>query len=201
MNVEQVLVIPRSHFNLLGSFQGFSANGSSYLSSFLNPTVNFFMARPEAELDPSHKQLIPYCLFTYNQKILRYRRGSSSGEKRLASKSSIGIGGHINPIDLADQHMTYEGYINALNREIQEELHFQGTFTHEVIGLINDDSSEVGAVHLGVIHLVKLSTDLVRSNEDSIVDIEFLTLAQLQAEKESLESWSQIALNELPRLI
>jgi predicted NUDIX family phosphoesterase len=201
MNVEQVLVIPRSHFDLLGNFQGFSANGSSYLNSFLDPSVNFFMPRPAAELDPSHKQLIPYCLFTYNQKILRYRRGSSSGEKRLASKASIGIGGHINPIDLADQHMTYAGYINALNREIQEELDFQGTFTHEVIGLINDDSSEVGAVHLGVIHLVKLSTDLVRSNEDSIVDIEFLSLAQLQAEKDSLESWSQIALNELPRLL
>ena len=97
--MEHVLVVKRALFDELGSFQGFPGDVNTYLSAFLNPENNFFKERPAAELDPTHKQLIPYTLFHHAGRYLVYTRGGSSGEKRLVAKNSVGIGGHINPVD------------------------------------------------------------------------------------------------------
>ena len=195
--MEQVLVIPRSLFDTLGSFQGFQSETDRYLKAMLAPGANFFMDRPAAEIDPTHKQLIPYSIFHYEGKYLVYKRGGSSGEKRLVAKKSLGIGGHINPIDQHSDGLGETMYFNAVEREITEELVLGGTHTQKAVGLINDDATEVGAVHLGVVHLFELSSDEVRSNEDAIQDLRFATLEELLAEREDLETWSRICVDHL----
>ena len=195
--MEHVLVIPRSLFDSLGSFQGFQPDAPRYLPALLDTQNNFFMERPAAETDPTHKQLIPYSIFHHAGRYLCYTRGGKSGEKRLVAKRSIGIGGHINPIDQTQDHLGEQMYFNGVEREIAEELRIGGTHTQTVIGLINDDSNEVGQVHLGVVHLFELSSDDVQSNEDAIQDLQFVPLAELAANANGLESWSKFCVEYL----
>lgn len=195
--MEHVLVITRALLDQLGSFQGFQPEVNRYLEAMLAPGANFFMERPAAELDPTHKQLIPYSIFHHDGRYLCYTRGGKSGEKRLVSKRSVGIGGHINPVDQSHDGLGETMYFNSIEREITEELVIGGTHTQTVIGLINDDSSEVGSVHLGVVHRFELSSAEVSSNEDAIQNLQFLTLAELKAKHEELEAWSQIIVNHL----
>jgi predicted NUDIX family phosphoesterase len=195
--VEHVLVIPRSLLNELGSFQGFQGDVSRYLDAILAPGANFFLPRPAAELDPSHKQIIPYNIFHHQGRYLIYTRGGKSGEKRLHAKKSIGIGGHINPLDEREDSLGTTTYFNSIERELEEELLIRGHHTQQVIGLINDDSNEVGQVHLGVVHLFDLDSDDVQSNEEAIQDLHFRSLAELVADIDQLETWSQICVEHL----
>lgn len=195
--MEHVLVIPRPLFDQLGSFQGFQQDAERYLHAMLATGANFFMERPAAENDPTHKQLIPYAIFHHQGGYLTYTRGGSSGEKRLVAKRSIGIGGHINPVDASQDTLGETMYYNGVEREMAEELVIGGTHTQRVIGLINDDSTEVGSVHLGVVHLFELSSDEVRSNEDAIQDLRFESLDDLHARRDQLETWSQICIDHL----
>ena len=197
--MEYVLVITRALLDQLGSFQGFQSNVNPYLDAILAPGANFFMERPAAELDPTHKQLIPYSIFHHAGGYLCYTRGGKSGEKRLVAKRSVGIGGHINPVDQSHDGLGETMYFNSIEREMAEELVIGGTHTQEVIGLINDDSSEVGSVHLGVVHRFELSSDEVRSNEDAIQDLRFFTLDELKAMHSELEIWSQIIVDHLTK--
>jgi len=197
--MEHVLVITRALLDQLGSFQGFQSEVNRYLDAMLAPGANFFMERPTAELDPTHKQLIPYSILHHEGRYLCYTRGGKSGEKRLVSKRSVGIGGHINPVDQSHDGLGETMYFNSIEREITEELVIGGTHTQTVIGLINDDSSEVGSVHLGVVHRFELSSAEVSSNEDAIQDLQFFTLAELKAKYDELEAWSQIIVNYLLR--
>jgi predicted NUDIX family phosphoesterase len=192
---EQVLVVRRSLFEELGSFQGFQAEAQRYLDIFLKRENNFFAPRSTAENDPSLKQIIPYAVFTHGDRILRYVRGGKSGEKRLVAKASIGIGGHINDADEGLFAFNEDAYRIAVEREITEELTLTGGFTDRVAGLINDDSNEVGQVHLGVVHVVQLESDDVRPGEAAIAKLEFVTLDELAAGRESLETWSQIVVD------
>ncbi len=197
MSVEHVLVIPRALFDELGSFQGFQPEAERYLNAILAPGSNFFLPRPDAELDPTHKQIIPYSIFHHQGKYLVYTRGGKSGEKRLHAKQSIGIGGHINPVDEREDSLAETTYFNGVEREIVEELVLKGNHTQRVIGLINDDSNEVGQVHLGVVHLFDLDHDEVSSNEDAIQDLHFATLEELAAAADNLETWSSICVKHL----
>lgn len=196
MPEEHILVIQRGLFDRLGAFEGFQPDSQRYLNAILAPGANFFLPRPAAETDPSHKQIIPYSIFHHRGKYLIYTRGCKSGEKRLVAKQSIGIGGHINPHDEREDSLAATTYFNGVEREIDEELRITGTHSQRVIGLINDDSNEVGQVHLGVVHLFDLETDDVQSNEDAIQDIGFRTLDELLA-LESLETWSRICVEHL----
>lgn len=197
MSVEHILVIKRSLFDQIGAFQGFQPDAKRYLDVILAKGNNFFMARPDAETDPTHKQIIPYSIFHHQGRYLVYARGGKGGEKRLHAKRSLGIGGHINPHDEREDSLASTTYVNGVEREIEEELSISGTHTQRVIGLINDDSNEVGQVHLGVVHLFELASDAVQSNEEAIQDIRFFTLEELMPIKDGLESWSQICLDHL----
>ena len=192
---EQVLVVRRSLFDELGSFQGFCSEAQRYLDVFLRRENNFFAARSSAETDPSLKQIIPYAVFTHAGRILRYVRGGKSGEKRLVAKASIGIGGHINDGDEGLFAFNNDAYRIAVEREIAEELRLGGGFMDRVVGLINDDSTEVGQVHLGVVHLVELESDDVRPGEAAITQLDFVAPDVLGEGREGLETWSQIVLD------
>ena len=192
---ENVLVVPRRLFDELGAFQGFQPDSRRYIDAFLKRENNFFMPRSKAEDDPTHKQLIPYAVFTHGGKILHYVRGAKSGEKRLVARGSIGIGGHINDEDESLFAFDESAYREAVHREVNEELSLEGSFTDEVIGLINDDSNEVGRVHLGVVHLVHLDKPGVKPGEKAIAELGFLSLDELIARRDALETWSQILLD------
>lgn len=198
---EQILVVKRELFESLGAFQGINTDVDQYHAELLDPANNFFIDRAAAEDDPSHKQLIPYALFHYQGKFLNYQRGKSGGEARLHAKRSLGIGGHINPVDTRDDHLGVETYMAGVEREIEEELKITGKHTQRIVAVLNDDSNDVGKVHLGVVHLFELESDDVTSNEDSIADLKFSTIAELQGEmRDSLESWSQFCADILDQI-
>lgn len=197
---ENVLVISRELFDRLGAFEGISFETDRYLPQILDPANNHFLNRDLAEDDPSHKQIIPYAIFRHGDRYLHYVRGGGSGEKRLAAKGSIGIGGHINDTDHAASSLDKDTYTIGVEREINEELNLTGAHTQEILGLINDDTNEVGKVHLGVVHLFTLESDDVTSAEDNIENLTFLTLDELAERRDSLETWSRICLEGLLQL-
>ena len=196
---EKVLVVKRSLFDQLGAFNGFQPDSGTYFDALLDKENNFFLDRELAEDDPSHKQIIPYCVFEHEGQILHYTRGGSGGEARLHAKGSIGIGGHVNlsDTDAEDGHLGAATYNAGVDREIREELAFDGDFKHRVIGLINDDSNEVGKVHLGIVHLVQFTADepKVKANEDSIANLAFRSVEELVSDAFPLETWSQLTLD------
>lgn len=194
---EKVLVIGRDLFDRLGAFQGISFDTDRYLPRMLDPANNYFLTRDLAEEDPGHKQIIPYAIFRCGDRFLHYTRGGGGGEKRLAAKGSIGIGGHINDSDFAMASLDKDTYTTGVDREIHEELLLNGPTTQTILGLINDDSNEVGRVHLGVVHLFTLESEDVRAAEDQIENLVFLTLEELTERKDALETWSQICLEGL----
>ena len=198
---ENVLVIPRKLFDEIGSFQGINFNTAKYLPSFLDPSNNFFLSREDAEEDPRYKQIIPYALFRYQDTFLRYVRGKKSGEQRLASKSSVGIGGHINQDDADQSSLERDTYMTGVEREINEELKLNCNYSQKPVGLINDDSNDVGQVHIGVVHLFDLNGNDIKPGESNIQDLQLLNKEQLTAERNTLETWSQICLDNLDTLL
>ncbi len=200
MKEGMILVVRRSLLESVGVFQGFTQEVDRYLPTLLARENNFFAARSTAENDPSLKQIIPYALISGQGKVLRYKRGKASGEKRLVAKASIGIGGHMNDQDEGLFALDRVAYLAGVQREIDEEIRIPNPRSHRIVGLINDDSTEVGRVHLGVVHVVQLPAAEATKRESAITEVEFLTPAELRAERESLETWSQICLDHLEEI-
>lgn len=192
---EKVLVSPRSIFEQLGTFQGFRADVDRYLPAILNPRNNSFLPRAQAENDPNFKQVIPYVVVTDGKNILHYVRGKKAGEQRLVSKGSIGIGGHINDEDHTLFAVGLQAFQEAVEREVCEELSIEGPFDARPVGLINDDSTEVGRVHFGIVHVLFRKPEQVKKNEQIITQVEFLPVEELKIRREQMESWSQLCLD------
>jgi predicted NUDIX family phosphoesterase len=197
---ENILVVPRVILEELGLFEGLSFEVDRYMPAMLDPRHNLFLPRSAAEDDPSHKQLIPYLVIRHGDRVLHYTRGKSGGEARLHAKGSIGIGGHINDGDAQAAHFDAAAYHRAVERELHEELDIPGAYRHEILALLNDDSTAVGRVHLGIVHLVDVDSDAIRPREEAISNVEFLTLAELAGRREHLEVWSRICLDGLADL-
>src|SRR5213595_1116527 len=198
---EHVLVIRRELFDQLGSFQGLNFEAQKYLGVFLSRGNNFFLPRPEAEINPAYKQIIPYALIAFENRVAYYVRGKKAGEQRLVAKGSIGIGGHMNETDESLFAMDEQAYRAGVEREVNEEIKIDTPFEDQIVALLNDDSTEVGRVHLGIVHIFKLKEPKVQKREAMITGLTFLTKEELLARRESLESWSQICLDSLERLL
>ena len=198
---ENVLVIKRSLFDDLGSFQGLNFEPRKYLDAILSRGNNFFLRRPLAETDPSHKQIITYVLLAHGDRVLFYVRGKKAGEQRLVAKGSIGIGGHMNESDESLFALDDAAYRAGVEREVAEEIAINTKFEDRIVALLNDDSTEVGQVHLGVVHVFQLAEPKVDKREAMITSLSFLTKDELLARRDSLETWSQICLDSLDRLI
>jgi predicted NUDIX family phosphoesterase len=192
--VEHVLVVPTLLFHEIGVFQGFNSDTGRYLKTLLDPVHTIYLARPDAEEDPSYKQLIPYCLFRHGDLIFHYTRGTKQGEARLHAKKSVGVGGHISTLDRDSQQETY---LAGMERELDEEVSIETGYREQLIGLLNDDSNDVGKVHLGVVHVFDLDQPQVLPREESMIDAGFAPLSQLVEEIDSFETWSQICLKFL----
>jgi predicted NUDIX family phosphoesterase len=195
---EEILVISRELFDELGSFQGIETDVVRYLEAILDPANNFFMDRGKAEEDSSFKQIIPYALFHHNGRYLHYTRGKSGGESRLHAQGSVGIGGHINPVDERADPLGRETYLAGVEREIDEELNITGGHQNRIVGLLNDDSNDVGKVHLGVVHIFELESDEVTSAEDALANLNFQSAKDLKGSLfENLETWSKHCVDSL----
>jgi predicted NUDIX family phosphoesterase len=198
---EHVLVVPTELFHRLGYFQGFSGEVARYLPGLLNGGHVAYRLRVEVEEDPRWKQLIPYVIFRHRNSdgrtwLFQYTRGGGMGEGRLHRKRSVGIGGHIS-VDDAKSPLGANPYEEGLRRELAEEVEIATTATIRCVGLINDDETPVGRVHLGVVHLCDVPQPAVRPREPEIIASGFCEVAELLANLESFESWSQICLRAI----
>ena len=200
MHEEQVLVVPRAVFESVGHFQGFLGNAAAYLPVLLDPRNTSYRPRAAVEEDPSFKQLIPYCVLAVRDaggtpRYFAYTRGGGQGDARLRAKRSVGIGGHVSIVDgLHGDDASYEA---GMRRELAEEVEIGTAWKGRIVGLINDETTPVGSVHLGIVHLLDLELPQVAAREAELVDGGFATLAELLADRDRFETWSQITLDAL----
>ena len=192
--VEQVLVIPTELFHEVGHFQGVCGEVGPYLDRLFDPAQISYRPRDEMELDPRFKQLIPYCLFRHGDQLFQYTRGKLQGEGRLRGKKSVGVGGHICSDDQAGGQSVYR---EALERELAEEVRIETGFRERLVGLLNDDLTEVGRVHLGIVHLFEVEEPKVWAREESMLDAGFVPIEALLRELDGFETWSQLVLRHL----
>src|SRR5450759_5109496 len=198
---ENILVIKRSLFDQLGSFQRLNFEPEKYLDAILSRGNNFFLPRRQAENDPMHKQIIPYALIAFENSVLYYVRGKKAGEQRLVAKGSIGIGGHMNEGDESLFALDEAAYRAGVEREVSEEIKIDTKFDDRIVALLNDDTTEVGQVHLGIVHVFKLAEPKVEKREAMITNLAFLSKDELLKRRELLETWSQICVDSLERLL
>jgi len=200
---EQILVIERKVLEKIGMFQGLTFDVERYLRKVFAEGIARFMPRPQAEADPAYKQLIPYVIMSYGGKYLTYVRGRRAGENRLTGLRSIGIGGHINPTDNEVPLFNtdfYETYLTAVKREVAEEVSVETSHSDRVVALLNDESNEVGTVHLGIVHYWLLDAPKVNKREQMITQMAFMTLAELQKVRDTMETWSQLCVSQLAEM-
>ncbi len=198
---ENVLVVRRSLLEELGSFQGLNFKPQQYIGALLSRGNNFFLPRSQAENDPSHKQIIPYALIVHGETVLHYVRGKKAGEQRLVAKGSIGIGGHMNDSDESLFAWDEKAYRAGVEREVGEEVRIDASFDDQIVALLNDDTTEVGRVHLGIVHVFRLAEPKVQKREAMITNLSFLSRDELMARRDTLESWSQLCVDSLDRLL
>ena len=201
VQTERVLVVPTEVFHRLGHFQGFCGDAERYLEDLMCSENVSYRPRAEVEEDPSLKQLIPYCILRHRDAagrefVFHYTRGKGQGEGRLHAKRSIGIGGHISAIDI-DAESQLNPYEEGMRRELEEEIEISSPYSQRCVGLINDDDTPVGRVHLGVVHLLDLERPLARPREVDILEAGFSPAEELLANLSGFETWSQISLKAL----
>src|SRR5437879_2145619 len=176
---ENILVIKRSLFDQLGSFHGLNFEPRRYLDALLSRGNNFFLPRAQAENNPTHKQIVPYAILAFKDKVLYYVRGKKAGEQRLVAKGSIGIGGHLNESDESLFAWDEKAYRAGVEREVNEEIKIDTKFDDRIVALLNDDTTEVGRVHLGIVHVFKLAEPRLETLEAMIPGLTFLSVGEL----------------------
>ena len=158
-----------------------------------------YLNRSEAEQDKRYKQLIPYVLVVYGDKILRYRRGKGGQETRLHGLYSVGIGGHISEEDNG-LFSNAVGYQESMRRELMEEVAIDEV-KEVAVAVINDDSTDVGQVHFGVVHVMRVENEDVAGRRSGIVAPEFIPVSQAVSDPSGYESWSRFCLENLDSLL
>lgn len=175
--------------------------------------TGFFVERPYAERTPTLKQVIPYTLVARGDDILLLRRTKGGGDARLHDKLTIGVGGHVNPVDAfpqgssggSDAERILDPLPAATRREVmEEELTVTGA-THLVpVGLINDDSNPVGAVHVGFVQVLHLQGGDAQVRETDQLRGEFVpasTLRERLEEGANFETWSSLIVPHLDQIL
>jgi len=189
---ERVLVVRRDDMFPDGAWHGFVADDLDRHQRVIREQ-HFFKPRAEVENDASFQQIIPYVVFRHGDRYLLTHRLRASSEKRLRKQYSLGVGGHINPGDLEGGDPILDG----LKREWSEEVIYEGRFEARMLGLLNEDSSPVSRVHLGVVFLVDGDTPDIRIRETDKLAGELLTLEEMRMYYLAMESWSQIVYDRL----
>lgn len=210
--MEFVFVVPRRQLFGEAYPQGFKPFGEDFDRGAFEAAAGqhgYFVERDHAESNPDLKQIIPYSIVVRDGEILLLRRLSKGGESRLHNKLSIGVGGHINPEDLEGISELERAQGSAAlfeagsHRELHEELVLSPPYTATRVGILNDDSNPVGAVHVGLVQLVHATGD-VTIREDDVLEGRFVTPGELQqqlADGANFETWSATLVRRLTELI
>src|SRR2546421_5111367 len=196
---ERVLCFERKLFEELGVFQGLSLAIEKYLPVVTSSSNTLYLNRSDAEQDKRYKQLIPYVLLIRHDRILRYRRGRGGQETRLHGLSSVGIGGHISEEDHG-LFSTGLGYQDGMRRELMEEVALDSVKEADV-AVINDDSTEVGYVHFGVVHVMHVANETIVGRRSGIVGPEFIPIVDAVKNVAGYESWSRLCLEHMELLL
>jgi predicted NUDIX family phosphoesterase len=185
---ERVLVVPRA---ALVPGEGWLGVRRGDLDAPLGVVARegFFMRRGDAEVDPTHKQVIPYLVLRDGERWFLMRRTRAGGDARLHDRWSIGVGGHLNPGDV-DVH-------GGLRREWGEELVADFEPAYAPVGLLNDDTTAVGAVHIGFVYVADAGGRGVAIRETEKLEGAFVDTAQVAAVRDGLETWSRLVLDAL----
>jgi predicted NUDIX family phosphoesterase len=196
---ERVLCFERKLLEELGVFQGLSLDVEKYLPVVTSSSRLVYLNRSDAEHDKRYKQLIPYVLVICNGKILRYRRGRGGQETRLHGLYSVGVGGHISEEDHG-LFSTGPGYHEGMRRELMEEVAIEEE-KESAVAVINDDSTEVGCVHFGVVHVMHLANETIAGRRSGIAGPEFIPIVEAVKDPSGYESWSRFCLEHLELLL
>jgi len=196
---ERVLCFERKLLDQLGVFQGISLEIQKYLPVVTSSAQVLYLNRSDAEQDRRYKQLIPYVLVICDGKVLRYRRGRGGQETRLHGLYSVGVGGHISEED----HGLFSsrvGYQEGMRRELLEEVAIDEA-KDVAVAVINDDSTEVGYVHFGVVHVMPVANEAIVGRRSGILNPEFVPFAEAVKDLSVYESWSRFCLQHLDSLL
>jgi len=185
---EEVLVVPRASVVPGNGWLGVRRDGLADVLEVVREK-GFFMRRGDAEEDPTHKQVIPYLVLRDGERWFLMRRTRAGGDARLHDLWSIGVGGHLNPGD-----GDVEG---GLRREWSEEVvaGFEPAF--EPVGLLNDDTTPVGEVHLGVVFAADAAGRPVAIRETDKLEGSFASTDEVAAVRDSMETWSRLVFDAL----
>jgi predicted NUDIX family phosphoesterase len=194
---EQVYVVPRADLFPDGAPHGFFRGDAELLRRI--HARGFFAERDRVEEDPSLKQVIPYALIVREASVFLFRRTERGGERRLHGKLSVGVGGHVNPVDAPDV------VHRALRRELAEELCLPPGYEARIAGFVNNDTTPVGSVHVGVVAVVDPGTGAVKVREEDTMSGGFVGRADLldlhARSRDRFEGWSALLLDRLDEVL
>ena len=192
--LERVLVLPRDEVPGGCDFTGVRDASDATMGALQAATTAYgqFLDRPVAEEDPAFKQLIPYVVVRDGALVYLMERTAAGGDPRLHGKASIGVGGHLNPVDEGEDPLT-----DGLRREWAEELVADWEPEFRLVGLLNDDSNPVGSVHLGVVFEVEAAGRPVEVREHDKLTGRFATLTDVRAAWDRMETWSRLVADHL----
>ena len=185
---ERVYVVPRDAVIADDGWLGIRTEGADEVLTAI-AAKGRFEPRPAMEIDPMFKQVIPYLVLRDGPRWFLMRRTRAGADERLHDRWSIGIGGHLNPGD--------GGIAGGLAREWSEEVVADFAPDHRFVGLLNDDTTEVGRVHLGVVFVADADRRPVTVRETDKLSGEFVEAADVRAVRDHLETWSRIAFDLL----
>jgi predicted NUDIX family phosphoesterase len=193
---EEVLVVPRDTLFAGSHWTGFRDTGLEELLARVR--VNYrFRPRREVEEDPDEPQIIPYVVFRHDNRYFLTHRLRRSSERRLRHLYSLGVGGHINPEDVAGVADPVDA---GLRREWEEEVVYTGHFSTRLLGAINDQTTPVGRVHVGLIFLVEGDSPEISIREVDKLAGALFPLDAMRSYYLDMESWSQLIFDYLTRV-
>lgn len=189
---EQILVVKRSIlFPDENAWHGINNNNVESIVATIADNQEY-IERAHAETNLAYKQIIPYMIFTFGDKYFVMQRKATASEQRLAGKLSLGIGGHMNEEDMHGKTI-----FDWAQREFEEEVSYTGNLTITTLGVLNDDSNDVGKVHLGLVLLLKGDNDQIAIKSEHKNGI-LLTKQECLEKIDQFEAWSQLIFPVLP---
>ena len=185
---ERVLVVPRDLVPDRASWYGLRTDG---IDAFLGVVADHGRYEPRVamEVDPSFKQIIPYLVLRDGERYFLMRRTRAGGDARLHDRWSIGVGGHLNPGD--------GDLLRGLRREWDEEVVAAFVPEFRLVGLLNDDTTAVGQVHLGAVYVADAAGRPVEIRETEKLSGAFATPEEVAAVAADLETWSRLVFDFL----
>jgi predicted NUDIX family phosphoesterase len=178
---EQVMVVERSELGRYIERRTFDLIRDD-LDDILDiiSAKHFFIDRPTAEQSPQYKQIIPYVVIRHDDSFFLLQRTPKQTESRLHHKLSIGVGGHINPDSPT--------ILGGLQKELEEEVGVEGDYKVSFVGILNDDTTDVGRVHLGAVYVLDATRRDVTIRETDKMTGSWATREELAPLRERMET-------------